>query len=221
MNEEKTEKKSFFAQIPSVVLCDSRLSSTAKLVYGEIFALANEKGSCYPSNAYLAAMLGITPRQISQCISALKQLELIEYETPNNNSRVIMISLRGIEQNFIGDRRKLHRGMKKTSYHSIEKNIEKNSIEKESIKEKVEDYFLDVPEHDVEELSLKFNVSPSTVINTAEKIHDYILSTGRHYHDAKATLRGWLRRDLEKTQRKEIPVFADLYGDNPPELNEP
>ena len=66
--------KSYFAIIPANVRYDKRLTANAKLLYGEITALCNEKGFCWAKNSYFAELYGVSKKSISKWIS-----ELIEY----------------------------------------------------------------------------------------------------------------------------------------------
>ena len=66
--------KSYFAIIPANVRYDKRLTANAKLLYGEITALCNEKGFCWARNSYFAELYGVDKKTISRWIS-----ELIEY----------------------------------------------------------------------------------------------------------------------------------------------
>ena len=65
-------KKSYYAIIPANVRYDKKLSANAKLLYGEITALCNEKGYCWASNAYFAKLYDVSSRSISAWIKSLK-----------------------------------------------------------------------------------------------------------------------------------------------------
>ena len=66
--------KSYFAIIPASVRYDRRLTPNAKLLYGEITALCNEKGYCWAHNSYFAELYEVSTRSISKWIN-----QLIEY----------------------------------------------------------------------------------------------------------------------------------------------
>lgn len=67
--------KSYYAIIPANVRYDKRLTANAKLLYGEITALCNEKGYCWARNSYFAELYGVSKTSISKWIN-----QLIEYE---------------------------------------------------------------------------------------------------------------------------------------------
>lgn len=76
------DKKSYYAIIPANVRYDKDLTANAKLLYGEITALTNEKGYCWASNNYFADLYGVTPQAISRWVNILakKGYVNIEYE---------------------------------------------------------------------------------------------------------------------------------------------
>ena len=78
IDTEENIPKSYFAVIPANVRYDEDLTANAKLMYGEITALANQKGYCYASNAYFANLYKVTPQAVSKWISQLVEKEYIK-----------------------------------------------------------------------------------------------------------------------------------------------
>ena len=64
-------KKSYYAIIPANVRYDDDLTPNAKLLYGEVTALCNEKGYCWASNSYFAELYGVSNVSISKWINQL------------------------------------------------------------------------------------------------------------------------------------------------------
>lgn len=58
-------KKSYYAVIPATVRYDSSVVPGAKLLYGEITALCNEKGYCWATNDYFSRIYSVSKRTIS------------------------------------------------------------------------------------------------------------------------------------------------------------
>lgn len=71
------QRPSYYAIVPANVRYDDRLSANAKLLYGEITALANRDGYCFATNAYFAEQYQMKERSIIRMISQLNDLGYI------------------------------------------------------------------------------------------------------------------------------------------------
>lgn len=86
------EKKSYFAIIPANVRYDDELSANAKLLYGEITALCNEKGYCWASNDYFSQLYGKSRITVSRWISELIQKGYINSEISKEDGNMRMLT---------------------------------------------------------------------------------------------------------------------------------
>lgn len=71
-------QKNYYAIIPADVRYNKRLKPLARLLYGEITALCNEKGYCWASNSYFAELYEVSDITISRYISELKEYGYIK-----------------------------------------------------------------------------------------------------------------------------------------------
>ena len=74
-------KKSYYAIIPAEVRYDEQLPPNAKLLYGEITSLCNEKGYCWATNQYFADLYKVSKITVSRWISTLNKKGYIAVET--------------------------------------------------------------------------------------------------------------------------------------------
>jgi len=70
-NMSQEIQKSYYAIIPANVRYDKELTPNAKLLYGEITALCNEKGYCWATNDYFAKLYKVSKVSISKWINQL------------------------------------------------------------------------------------------------------------------------------------------------------
>ena len=83
----------YYAIIPANVRYDNDLTPNAKLLYGEITALANTTGYCTANNKYFATLYDVKPRAVTDWISSLQKKGYIEIIllAEQNNKRAISI----------------------------------------------------------------------------------------------------------------------------------
>jgi len=66
-------KKSYYAIIPATVRYDSKLTPNAKLLYGEITALCNEKGYCWAGDGYFINLYECSRSTIQRWFKQLEE----------------------------------------------------------------------------------------------------------------------------------------------------
>ncbi len=108
--------RSYFAIIPASVRYDNRLIPSAKLLYGEITALSNERGYCWASNDYFAQLYGVSKPTIQNWLKSLEDYGHIYREVkyrPNTKeveARKIRIINTPHQENLVGSPKNLDEG---------------------------------------------------------------------------------------------------------------
>jgi len=69
-----------FAQVPNVVLRDSKLSASAKVLYALLLSYAWQDNECFPGQDTLAENMGLTVRSITTLLHQLRAKKLIGWK---------------------------------------------------------------------------------------------------------------------------------------------
>lgn len=80
-------KKNYYAIIPANVRYDEDLIPSAKLLYGEITALCNERGYCWASNDYFASLYSVSKTSIKKWLKSLEDGGYIHREVKYKEGR--------------------------------------------------------------------------------------------------------------------------------------
>lgn len=136
-------KRGYDAVIPADVRYDNTLTIAARMMYGEIRALCNERGYCWASNDYFAKLYDKNSKTVSEWISSLAKAGyiIVEIDQADGNSRKIFIAdskakspiyeSRKAMSNQVKSKdlsRKIGRGLPQKSGEGIPKKPEYNSV---------------------------------------------------------------------------------------------
>lgn len=91
MNKDITNIKHI--QVPTMVLLDEDVSSTAKLLMGLITTLTMQEGYCFASNKYLGSLMKVSKRTITSCVSALRNKNYIKVENQPNMRKIYLANI--------------------------------------------------------------------------------------------------------------------------------
>ncbi|MDZ5500758.1 helix-turn-helix domain-containing protein [Enterococcus cecorum] len=80
MSDEQKIQRNYYAIIPANVRYDRDLIPSAKLLYGEITALCNEKGFCWAKTQYFQDLYGVSRISIQKWLKSLEENGYISRE---------------------------------------------------------------------------------------------------------------------------------------------
>lgn len=93
MDHQKQSEPNYFAIIPAPVRYDKRLRPLARLLYGEITALAKREGYCWAGNQYFADLYEVEKNTVSGWISELAACGYINVEMEYGNQTIRKIRI--------------------------------------------------------------------------------------------------------------------------------
>ena len=122
----------YYVLIPEKILHNNKLSPFARLIYGELLALANINGFAWISNKKLAEKYDVTTRTITQAVSALEAENLLVTKLiyKSNSKEVERREIyfnAPMENNFMGVSKKSSIPYGKNLPYPIEKNFQDNN----------------------------------------------------------------------------------------------
>ncbi len=141
------ENKDTYALIPYEVLKNNKLTMGARVLYGCLMTLSNQKGYCWAKNEYLATEFEVSKKTVSFWVSELVASGHIEVKftykanTKSIEQRIITPkTLIGINEKVTTYTQKSNEGInEKVKDNSIIENYNNNSIKEENTGECVQD----------------------------------------------------------------------------------
>jgi len=120
--------KSYYAIIPADVRYNKSLSANAKLLYGEITALCNEKGFCWAGNEYFSGLYAVSERTIQRWINQLSgnSYIIVNYRQPSGISDMPNRCISLGDKNVVVGDKNVGRWVTKMSQHH-DKNVTHNN----------------------------------------------------------------------------------------------
>lgn len=220
---ENNNSPAYYAVIPAAVRYDTELPANAKLLYGEITAMATAEGYCWAKNSYFAELYGKTEKTISVWIGLLEKRgylrrEIIRDERGEVVQRRLYIAAapspeksgEGMEENRDTSPEK--------SENPPPKNVKENNTSINNTRErempaplrsrekKPYGEMQNVLLSDREFHSLLVRYSREQVEAEIESLSLYMASKGKRFSSHYATLLTWLRKDTQQNVGASSPV---------------
>ena len=199
--------KSYYSIIPAEIRYDTDLTPNAKLLYGEITALCNEKGYCWATNEYFADLYKVSERTITEWIKLLQNKGYIttSLETKRYNDGTIkkirFIHIEVLLQNHIEVLPQNHIE-ENFAYNNIKyNNTKENNISKDILSKKV------FKKPTIEEIKQYCNERNNGI--DAEYFYDFYETKNWYVGknkvvDWKACVRTWEKNNKNKKSHEEV-----------------
>lgn len=205
------DHRSYYAIIPANVRYDDSLIPSAKLLYGEITALCNEKGYCWASNEYFANQYKVSKPTIQNWLKSLEEKGYIYREVKYKvgskeiEARYIRILGGGHQENLVGGHQEIYQDNNTSinnTFNNTKEYIRELPPSKKSkakpIRHKYGEYKnVLLSDEQMEKLKIEF---PNDYQERIERLSEYCESSGKTYKNYLATIRSWARK--EKSEPK-------------------
>lgn len=200
------EKKGYYAIIPANVRYDKRITPNAKLLYGELTALSNEKGYCWAGNQYFSDLYEVSKQSISSWIGQLRDSGYIavqlEYRegTKEILNRYIRILDDPIQDILNTPTNNFGEGIQENlKDNNTINNTSNNTINKGDTPKKTKRFVKPTLDEVTEYCNLRgAGIDPQGFIDFYES-KDWMIGKNK-MKDWRAAIRTWMRKDRERKQ---------------------
>lgn len=214
------QQRSYYAIIPANVRYDKDLAPNAKLLYGEITALCNEKGYCWASNQYFAELYGVSILSIKRWVNSLVTKGYV-YRTltykPNSkevDKRILSID-GGIKIDTTSVQKCYDPSIKNDTSSSIKNDTDNNTSINNTFNNKKDVYthkhkygeYQHVLLTDKEHAHL-VELYGSSLDEHIKILDEYIETSGKKYKNHSLVLQKWVHDEWTK-RNKNKPVKLD------------
>ena len=127
-------RQNFYAVIPATVRYCKDLPPAARLLYGELTALATKEGYCWASNKYFEDLYEVGERTIRNWLEVLQDKGFIRVEVVREGFQVSRkIWIQDVSQNILTTGKKMP-DVRKKNAGGPEKNFRQNNTEEKNIR---------------------------------------------------------------------------------------
>lgn len=216
------QQKAYYAIIPAEVRYDKDLPPNAKLLYGEITALCNDKGYCWATNQYFADLYKVSKITVSRWISTLNRKGYISIDTLYREGtkeligRHIYIVNTPINKNVNRYIKNDLEGINKNVNTPINKNVKENNTSINNTFNNKKDVYTHKHKYgeyqhvlltDKEHTHL-LELYGSSLDEHIKILDEYIETSGKNYNNHSLVLQKWVHDEWTK-RNKNNPVKLD------------
>ena len=216
------QQKAYYAIIPAEVRYDKDLPPNAKLLYGEITALCNDKGYCWATNQYFADLYKVSKITVSRWISTLNRKGYISIDTLYREGtkeligRHIYIVNTPINKNVNRYIKNDLEGINKNVNTPINKNVKENNTSINNTFNNKKDVYTRKHKYgeyqhvlltDKEHTHL-VELYGSSLDEHIKILDEYIETSGKNYKNHSLVLQKWVHDEWTK-RNKNNPVKLD------------
>lgn len=216
------QQKAYYAIIPANVRYDKDLAPNAKLLYGEITALCNEKGYCWATNQYFADLYKVSKITVSRWISTLNKKGYISIDTLYREGtkeligRYIYITNTPINKNVNRYIQNDLEGVNKIINTPINKNAKENNTSINNTFNNKKDVYTRKHKYGEyqhvlltdEEHTHLVELYGSSLDEHIKILDEYIETSGKSYKNHSLVLQKWVHDEWKK-RNKNNPVKLD------------